>query len=168
MNAPQQVVSATSSGNHPVERPPMTPGRTVSDGAEGMTPLQRPYRPPLPRWSNWNIRPPRIPKSKSKPNCPLKAGNSETGQAHLLGPQKIKPWYRRPKATASAIPRIRHKPARRDKSKLQLRNTTLRIMTWNADGFNDPARRITITSYLWRQDVDIAVLTESHLLETYI
>ena len=36
-------------------------------------------------------------------------------------------------------------------------------MTWNVDGFNDPACRITITSYLWRQDVDIAVITESHL-----
>ena len=38
MNAPQQVVAATSSGNHPVESTPMIPGRAVSEGAEGMTP----------------------------------------------------------------------------------------------------------------------------------
>ena len=46
-----------------------------------------------------------------------------------------------------------------------VRSTSLRIMTWNVDGFNDPARRLAITSYLWKHKVDIAVITESHLLD---
>ena len=42
---------------------------------------------------------------------------------------------------------------------------TLRIMTWNVDGFNDPAKRLAVVSYLWEQKVDIATVTESHLLD---
>ena len=42
---------------------------------------------------------------------------------------------------------------------------TLRLLTWNVDGFKDPARRIAIESTLWKNKVDIAILTESHLLD---
>ena len=42
---------------------------------------------------------------------------------------------------------------------------TLRILTWNVDGFKDPTRRLAIESVLWKNKVDIAVLTESHLLD---
>ena len=41
----------------------------------------------------------------------------------------------------------------------------LRIMTWNIDGFNDPTRRLSVAAYLWKHRVDIAILTESHLLD---
>ena len=40
----------------------------------------------------------------------------------------------------------------------------LRIATWNVDGFSEPTRFLEIASFLWRRKVDIAVLTESHLL----
>ena len=38
-----------------------------------------------------------------------------------------------------------------------------RMVTWNIDGFNDPPRRLAILTYLWEHDVDLAILTESHL-----
>ena len=46
-----------------------------------------------------------------------------------------------------------------------VRSANVRIMTWNIDGFNDPSRRLMITTFLWENKVDIAVLTESHLLD---
>ena len=48
---------------------------------------------------------------------------------------------------------------------LSVRNTTLRIVTWNIDGSNDPAQRLSVVAHLWQLRVDIAVLTESHLLD---
>ena len=48
---------------------------------------------------------------------------------------------------------------------IEIKGLTLRILTWNVDGFRDPARRITIESALWKNKADIAVLTESHLLD---
>ena len=42
---------------------------------------------------------------------------------------------------------------------------TLRIATWDVDGFSDPAQRLSIVAHLWKLRVDIAVLTESHLLD---
>ena len=38
-------------------------------------------------------------------------------------------------------------------------------MTWNVDGFGYPARRLLITTYLWEQSVDIAIITETHLTD---
>ena len=35
---------------------------------------------------------------------------------------------------------------------------------WNADGFNDPVKSMGILTHLWVMRVEIAVLTESHLL----
>ena len=63
---------------------------------------------------------------------------------------------------------LAHDPLNRappQSSFVHLRSTNLRIMTWNVDGFNDHARRLAITSHLWKHKVDIAVLTESHLLD---
>ena len=42
---------------------------------------------------------------------------------------------------------------------------TLKIMTWNVDGFSTAARRLAVVSYLWRHHVDIAVITETHLFD---
>ena len=39
----------------------------------------------------------------------------------------------------------------------------VRLVTWNIDGFRDGARRLTILSCLWAWEVDIAILTETHL-----
>ena len=47
----------------------------------------------------------------------------------------------------------------------KVRSMTLRIMTWNIDGFNDPAQRLSVVAYSWKHRVDIAVLAESHLLD---
>ena len=44
---------------------------------------------------------------------------------------------------------------------------TLRIMTWDVDGFTNAVRRLEVTKYLFAQKVDIAVLTESHLREEH-
>ena len=45
----------------------------------------------------------------------------------------------------------------------QVRGTTLRLTTWNAEGFNTTDRILETVSYLWRCKVDIAILTESLL-----
>ena len=56
------------------------------------------------------------------------------------------------------------------------RDMTLRIATWNVDGFNDPARRVDIAgtwnvdgmwiaAYPWENLVYIAVITESRRLD---
>ena len=50
-------------------------------------------------------------------------------------------------------------------SATDVHNATLRIMTWNVEGFATAARRLKIISFLWTKRVDIAVLTESHLLD---
>ena len=39
----------------------------------------------------------------------------------------------------------------------------MRILTWNVDGSTHATRRLEIENYLWEHDVDIAILTESHL-----
>ena len=39
-------------------------------------------------------------------------------------------------------------------------------MTWNVDGLNSPAKKLAIETYLWEEGVDIAVLTESHFIDT--
>ena len=46
---------------------------------------------------------------------------------------------------------------------VEVRGKTLRLMTWNIDDFNTHDRRLEIASHLWRDKVDIAILTESHL-----
>ena len=50
-------------------------------------------------------------------------------------------------------------------SATNVRNTNIRLLTWNVDGFSTAARRLKIVSYLWNNNVDIAILTESHLLD---
>ena len=42
---------------------------------------------------------------------------------------------------------------------------TLRLMTWNVDGFSTVPRRLAIVSFWWRRKVDIATITESHLFD---
>ena len=121
-----------------------------------------------PAWSKWNIRPIPNPTLEKKCKWPLKAKATTEGRVNLLGPQRAKPRYSKSGLRAKTPRWNESAPCPKGTPKLRLRNTTLRIMTWNVDGFNDPAHRITITSYLWRQNVDIAVFTESRLLDSDI
>ena len=47
----------------------------------------------------------------------------------------------------------------------KVKKMNLRIMNWNIDGFDDPTQRLNVGAYLWKHRVDIAVLTESRLLD---
>ena len=79
---------------------------------------------------------------------------------------------RRQKKSSSSNAIYRHKPRgpiRPIKSAIgNNRHTTVRLLTWNVDGFNSPPQRLSICSFLWKHKVDIAILTETHLLDSDI
>ena len=45
------------------------------------------------------------------------------------------------------------------------RSYNLKIITWNVDGLNDRTKILAVETYLWEQQVDVAVLTETHLFD---
>ena len=42
---------------------------------------------------------------------------------------------------------------------------TLKILTWNVDGLKGRAKKLAVETYLWEHQVDVAVLTETHLID---
>ena len=78
--------------------------------------------------------------------------------------------YKRPKGQGKGNkgsgrgppPALSHKGGKKTQTKA-LRSVDLCLLTWNVDGFRNQDRRMIIASCLWKWEVDIAILTESHL-----
>ena len=76
---------------------------------------------------------------------------------------------KRSRCTPAQTPRRNHKQSNNTRvtsnDPVEASHLQLTIITWNIDGFSGDAKRLEVLSRFWRLEADVAVLTETHLLD---